>query len=228
MRRSPSRSRPEFAASLARRAEGVRVFVALDIPEEVRAAIVAVMDKLRPTCRAARWVRSEGMHVTLKFIGEVPPEKIEPIQASLSQIHFANFPGASSTVSLPNGIELRFRALGFFPNERRPGVLWAGIEAGPELGALAAAVETSLEPLGITREQRSYSPHLTLARFDNPRHKPAASAFDRLRETISQAGPLAFGSSTASEFHLYQSILKRGGAEYTRLATFRFAGGEAR
>jgi 2'-5' RNA ligase len=203
----------------------VRVFVALDIPEEVRAAIGALVEKLRPTSdnilagskrspHPARWVRIEGMHVTLKFIGEVPPEKIEPVKASLSQIHFPNFP-------------LKFRGVGFFPNERRPRVLWAGIEAGEELGALAAAVETSLEPLGIAKEQRNFSPHLTLARFDTARHKPSASAFDHLHEAISKSGPLEFGSSTASEFHLYQSILKRRGAEYTRLATFRFAGGES-
>jgi RNA 2',3'-cyclic 3'-phosphodiesterase len=208
----------------------VRVFVALDIPEEVRVAIGALIEKLRPTSdniladskrspNPARWVRIEGIHVTLKFIGEIPPETIEPIKASLSQIHFPNFP--------PKTIDLKFRGVGFFPNERRPRVLWAGIEAGAELGALAAAIETSLEPLGIAKEQRNFSPHLTLARFDTARQKPAASAFDRLHEAISKAGPLEFGSSTASEFHLYQSILKRGGAEYTRLATFRFVGGES-
>lgn len=193
----------------------MRVFVALDIPEDVRAAIGAFIEKLRATCRVARWVRVEGVHVTLKFIGEVPPEKIEPIKAALSQIHF------------PNSIKLKFRGVGFFPNERRPRVLWAGIESGPELGALAAAVETSLEPLGIAKEQRTFSPHLTLARFEIERKKPAQSAFDQLRETISKAGSLEFGSSIASEFHLYQSILKRGGAEYTRLATFRFAESES-
>ena len=205
----------------------MRVFVALDIPEEVRAAIGALIEKLRPTSRIARWVRIEGIHVTLKFIGEIPPEKIEPIKASLSQIQFTKFPGGGSAGSPPNAIELKFRGVGFFPNERRPRVLWAGIEAGAELGALAAAVETSLEPLGIAKEQRIFSPHLTLARFDTARHTPGASAFDRLHETISKAGPLEFGSSIASEFHLYQSILKRGGAEYTRLATFRFVGGES-
>ena len=204
----------------------MRVFVALDIPEEVRAAIGALIENLRPTFdnilagskrspNPARWVRIEGIHATLKFIGEVPPEKIEPIKASLSQIH------------VPKLITLKFRGVGFFPNDRRPRVVWAGIEAGAELGALAAAVETSLEPLGIAKEQRNFSPHLTLARFDTARSKPSASAFDRLHEAISKAGPLEFGSSIASEFHLYQSILKRGGAEYTRLATFRFAGGES-
>jgi len=215
----------------------VRVFVALDIPDEVRAAIGALIEKLRPASdnilagskrspnpilagskrspNPARWVRIEGIHVTLKFIGEVPPEKIEPIKASLSQIH------------LPKLVTLKFRGVGFFPNERRPRVLWAGIEAGAELGALAAAIEMSLEPLGIAKEQRNFSPHLTLARFDTARSKPSASAFDRLHDAISKAGPLEFGSSTASEFHLYQSILKRGGAEYTRLATFRLVGGES-
>jgi 2'-5' RNA ligase len=193
----------------------VRVFVALDIPEEVRAAIGALIERLRPVCRAARWVRIEGVHLTLKFIGEVQPEKIESIKASLSRIHFPNF------------IELKFRSVGFFPNERLPRVLWAGIEAGAGLGALAAAVETSLEPLGIAKEQRIFSPHLTLARIEMERKKSARSSLNRLREAISKAGPLEFGSSIASEFHLYQTILKRGGAEYTRLATFRLVGGES-
>ncbi len=96
------------------------------------------------------------------------------------------------------------------------------MEAGDELGALAAAVETALEPLGIAREQRAFSPHLTLARFDSP------SDLQRLHAAIAAAGPLEFGGAIAKEFHLYQSVLKRGGAEYTRLATFRCSGGEAR
>jgi RNA 2',3'-cyclic 3'-phosphodiesterase len=189
----------------------VRVFVALDIPEEVRAAIGALIARLRPACRAARWARIEGVHVTLKFIGEVQPEKIEPIKASLAQIRF------------PDPIEMKFRNVGFFPNERRPRVFWAGIEAGTGLSALATAAETSLEPLGIAKEQRAFSPHLTLARFDSLER----SALNRLREALSEAGPLEFGTGIAEEFHLYQSILKPGGAEYTRLATFRFAGGES-
>ena len=189
----------------------MRVFVALDIPEAVRASIGALISRLRPTCRAARWVRIEGAHVTLKFIGEIPPEKIEPIKASLARIR------------IPDPIQMNFRNAGFFPNERRPRVFWAGIEAGPELGALAAAVETSLEPLGIAKEQRTFSPHLTLARFESPER----SALNRLQEAISGGEPLEFGAAIATDFHLYQSILKRGGAEYTRLATFRFARGES-
>ena len=192
----------------------MRAFVALDIPEQVRAAIGALITKLRPECRDAKWVRIEGVHLTLKFIGEVEPEKIEPIKASLAQVHF------------PHSMELKFRNVGFFPNERRPRVFWAGIEAGPELGVLAAAVETALEPLGIAKEQRAFSPHLTLARLETLHGAGANASLDRLREAISLAGPLEFGGGITNEFHLYQSVLKPGGAEYTRLATFRFAGSE--
>lgn len=110
----------------------------------------------------------------------------------------------------------------FFPNERRPRVLWAGIEASAELSALAAAIENALELLGVAREQRAFSPHLTLARFDSPR------GLERLHAAVSEAGGLEFGRSIASEFHLYQSVLKRGGAEYTRLASYRFAEDESR
>jgi 2'-5' RNA ligase len=196
----------------------VRVFVALDIPEEVRAALGKLIAKLRPACRAARWARIEGVHLTLKFIGEVQPEKIEPIKASLRQISF------------PDPVEMKFRNVGFFPNPRRPHVFWAGIEAGPELGALAAAVETSLEPHGIAKEQRTFSPHLSLARFGSQRGPGTGSAFalNALTKAISEAGPLEFGAGILNEFHLYQSTLKSSGAEYTRLATFRFTGDESR
>jgi RNA 2',3'-cyclic 3'-phosphodiesterase len=184
----------------------MRLFVAMDIPEDVCAAIAALVAKLRPACRDARWVRIEGIHLTLKFIGEAAPEKGDAIQTALASI--------PSRVPIP----VTFRGLGFFPDERRPHVLWAGIKAGTDLAALAAAIETALEPLGIPREERAFSPHLTLARLDTPR------VLEALREAVKKAGRLAFGRTTATEFHLYQSILKPGGAEYTRLATFSFTG----
>ena len=184
----------------------MRLFVALDIPESVRASLAALLSKLRVTCASARWVRIEGLHVTLKFIGEASQEKAEAIKAALA------------TVPSRSPIIMNFRGLGFFPNARRPRVLWAGIEADSGLAALAAAVETSLDQLGIRPEDRAFSPHLTLARFDTPR------GLDALHAAIDKTGQAEFGGATATEFHLYQSVLKPGGAEYTRLATFLFAG----
>jgi 2'-5' RNA ligase len=186
----------------------VRLFVALDIPETVRAAIEALVAKLRPACPGARWVRLEGAHITLKFIGEVSIDTVKPIQSALAPIRSAA------------PVEMVFRGVGFFPNERHPRVFWAGIEAGEVLGDLASAVEAALEPLGIAPEQRAFSPHLTLARFES------SHGLDRLRKAIATAGDLEFGRATFTEFYLYQSVLKRGGAEYTRLATCRFVEGD--
>ena len=184
----------------------MRLFVALDIPENVCSALAALVNRLRAACPEARWVRMEGVHVTLKFIGEVPTEKLDVIKAA-----FATVPGRAP-------ISLNFEGLGFFPSERRPRVLWAGISCGPELAALAEAVEMALAPAGIPREDRAFSPHLTLARFATP------AGLAALHAAIEKAGPLDFGATAAKEFHLYQSVLKRGGAEYTRLATYSFTG----
>jgi RNA 2',3'-cyclic 3'-phosphodiesterase len=180
----------------------MRLFVAMDIPAEVRAAISAVVAKLRPAAPKARWVRIEGLHVTLKFIGETPEENVGAIRSALGSVPFRA------------PIEVRFRGLGFFPNPRHPRVFWAVVEADAALAALAASVDAALNPLGIPREVRAFAPHLTLARFDPPH------AQETLHAAIEKSGPLEFGSTIAAEFHLYQSVLKRGGAEYTRLATF--------
>src|SRR5258708_11560043 len=157
----------------------MRLFVALDIPENVRASLAGLIPKLRVTCASARCVRSEGLHVTLKFIGEASQEKAEAIKAALA------------TVPARSPIIMNFRGLGFFPNARRPRVLWAGIEADSGLAALAAAVETSLDQLGIRREERVFAPHLTLARFGTPR------GLDPLHAAIEKTGQPEFGGATA-------------------------------
>ena len=183
----------------------MRLFVAMDISDCVRSSLAALSAKLRGACQNARWPRIEGLHVTLKFIGETQAEKTEMIRTALAAIPFrAPF-------------SINFRGLGFFPNARRPRVLWAGIESSPDLFELAAAVDAALHPLGIPREERAFTPHLTLARFSTPR------GLESLHAAIEKAGTVDFGTITAKEFHLYQSVLKPGGAEYTRLATFSFA-----
>jgi 2'-5' RNA ligase len=187
----------------------MRLFVAMDIPEDVRKSLATLVVNLRRAFQSARWARIEGLHVTLKFIGETLLEKVEMIQAALS--------ATPSRAPIP----IRFQGLGFFPNERRPRVLWAGIKSGAELPELASDVERALEPIGIPRETRAFAPHLTLARLDTAR------GLDALHAATEKAGSLDFGKTTAKEFHLYQSVLKRGGAEYTRLGTFSFAGGRS-
>lgn len=187
----------------------MRLFVALDVPEETRETLAVVISRLAKVCRGARWVRAEGLHVTLKFIGEVEEGAVPAMRESLAKI------------APREPIEIAFRHFGFFPNERRPRVFWVGMEAGPALGELAAEIDARLQTVGIAHDDRAFRPHLTLARFDS------TEGLAKLREEIAALGTQDFGGTVAREFHLYQSILKRGGAEYTRLATFPFARGSA-
>jgi 2'-5' RNA ligase len=126
-----------------------------------------------------------------------------------------------ASVSSETTVELRFRGLGFFPNERRPRVFSAGIEASPNLAPLANAIDATLEKLGIPRETRAFAPHLTLARFDPP------GVSQELRVAAQENAARDFGTLRTREFHLVESKTRPGGAEYTRLSSFHFAKAEA-
>jgi RNA 2',3'-cyclic 3'-phosphodiesterase len=184
----------------------VRLFVALDFPDAVRQSLRELIARLQPECRGARWVRPEAMHVTLKFIGEIPEEKIQPIQAALAPVHSTQ------------PVDLHFRGLGFFPNERRPRVLWVGMEASANLPELVASIERALVPLGIPAESRDFVPHLTLARFQTD--GALRRDLEKLVRVTGELKAYDFGKTRETEFYLFRSILKRSGAEYTRLQTF--------
>src|ERR1700692_971835 len=108
----------------------MRLFVALEIPAAVRENLAGLIDELRgadasSSKNKARWVRPENLHVTLKFIGNVDADKLDSIRNALAEVRSEG------------GVELNFRGLGFFPNEKRPRVFWAGIEASANLAPLA-------------------------------------------------------------------------------------------
>ncbi len=177
--------------------------MALEIPAAVRENLAARINQLRPLAPQARWVRAENLHVTLKFIGEVPAQNAGAIRTSLSSVRGEG------------PIELRFGGLSFFPDDKRPRVFWAGIEAGQALARLAGAIEHVLEPLGIAREQREFSAHLTLARFPQPGALP-----ERFRATVPELAAIEFGAHSAGEFCLFESQLKPSGAQHTRVEAF--------
>ena len=187
----------------------MRLFVALEIPSAVRESLADLLKTLRAASPQTRWVRPENLHVTLKFIGEVPEIKVGAIRSALA------------SVGSDQPVKLDFRGLGFFPNEKHPRVFWAGIEASPNLKILAAEIENAMEKLGIPREQRPFSPHLTLARFEPPR------LANQLHTTIQEHAARDFGSLRTNQFHLIESKLKRSGAEYTTVESFPFAAAEA-
>jgi 2'-5' RNA ligase len=187
----------------------MRLFVALEIPADVRENLAALIKSLRATSPQTRWVRPENLHVTLKFIGEMPETKLAAIRTALAGVRSER------------ALTLDFRGLGFFPNEKHPRVFWAGIEASPNLKTLAADIDGATEKLGIPREQRPFSPHLTLARFEPSRLQ------ETLRAAIRENAGREFGSLRTSQFHLIESKLKPSGAEYTTVESFRYAAAEA-
>lgn len=182
----------------------MRLFVALEIPLTARKNLSTLVASLRAITREPRWVRAENLHVTLKFLGEVAESKLAAVQTALGGIRSHQ------------AVALAFRGLGFFPNEKKPRVFWAGIEASSNLKTLAADIEGAMERCGIAREMREFSPHLTLARLE--RSLPEA-----LRKAIAENAQREFGSLRTGEFHLMQSKLKPSGAEYTTLKTFPFS-----
>jgi 2'-5' RNA ligase len=183
----------------------VRLFVALDIPEAVRTAIKSLIGELKPLDDSWKWVRTVNLHVTLKFLGEVAPDKLTKIVEALR------------TAPAAGPVVLTFRGLGFFPNEHRPRVLWVGMDAPQSLIGLAAAVEATLVGVGFAREEREFTPHLTLARSKNGTVSP------QLREAIATLSAMQFGMMDASTFHLVESRLKSSGPEYTTLESFPLA-----
>jgi 2'-5' RNA ligase len=187
----------------------MRLFVALEIPAPVREKLAELLRALRAISPETRWVRPESLHVTLKFIGEVPEAKLPAIRSVLA--------GARSDQS----VALEFRGVGFFPNEKHPRVFWAGIVASPNLKALAGDIEKASETVGIPQKQRDFSPHLTLARFESLRLP------EKLRAAIGENAGREFGSLHTREFHLIESKLKSSGAEYTTLESYAFAAAEA-
>jgi len=180
----------------------MRLFVAIEIPPDVRAALAALLQEFRVIAPPAKWVRAENMHITLKFLGETESTKLAAIQEALR------------TIRSGQAVALRFLGLGFFPNEKRAKVFWAGIESSANLPAIAAEIDRSMHRLGFPLENRPFTPHLTLARFEPP-GIPA-----KLFAAAEERSAREFGSLTAREFHLIQSKLKPSGAEYTTLHSF--------
>jgi len=187
----------------------MRLFVAVDIDAAIRERLVQFVRRLKQQVPEVRFVSAESYHVTLKFLGETP--KLDAIREALRTIKAPPF-------------ELAVRGTGFFPNERQPRVLWAGIEAAPELRELAERTSAALAPLGFPAEA-AFNPHLTLARSGSGSPQPKAGErtnpqLQRVRELIASEAPQEFGTMTAREFFLYESKLTPQGAQYSRLDGF--------
>jgi RNA 2',3'-cyclic 3'-phosphodiesterase len=188
----------------------MRLFVGLDISEDIRTRIATFVDGFRKVAPDIRFINPDNFHVTLKFIGETT--KLAEITRVLAQISSPAF-------------DVTFGGTGFFPNERQPRIFWAGIQAPPELRRLASSIDTALQPLGFEAEKGPYTPHLTLARSGSGRPRPTPKdkpnmKFTRLQSYLASKAQPEFGTMTAHEFFLYESKTSSSGAQYFKLERY--------
>ena len=187
---------------MADKPEMWRLFVALEIPETLRTKLDALGQYLRRFNLGARWVKPEGLHLTLKFLGDTSPDQVDALTAALAPLA-----GASP------GLELSATGLGVFPNKRKPRVLWVGLGGDTEACiALASQIDEATGALGFPTENRPFTPHLTLARFKK-RVSPKA-----LDKALSQWGQHTFEPFVIDELVLFRSHLQSSGARYEPLA----------
>ncbi|MBX9603066.1 MAG: RNA 2',3'-cyclic phosphodiesterase [Bryobacteraceae bacterium] len=182
----------------------MRLFTGIALPEEIEGRLEQLLGRLRPAAPAQSWSPAANLHVTIKFIGELPEARLEELKQALAAL-----PARAPEVEL--------KGLGWFPNPHRPRVLWAGVQAGPALSDLAAAANQGLVPLGIAAETKPYSPHLTLARIKSDEGLIA------LRQAIAQLDSVEFGRFRPDSFHLYLSKPGPRGSVYSKLASFPLA-----
>jgi 2'-5' RNA ligase len=180
----------------------IRSFIAIELPGQVVEAIKKLQEDLRKCGLGIRWVRPENIHLTLKFLGNISEEDVEPITGVLK-----------TAADTTEPFHLRGQGLGIFPGISRPRVIWVGMSGDVEpLKQFQLRVEEGLEQLGFPKEKRPFRSHLTLGRVKGNLEKRI------LLEVIEQLGNFESDSFTADSIILFRSDLQRGGAVYTKLA----------
>ena len=187
----------------------LRLFAAVEVPESVRNEMIRVQRELKPLALGdVRWTNPEQLHLTLKFLGNVPASSV----AALKNVMAEACAGARPFL-------LRARGIGFFPNERSPRVVWAGIEDDENiLAGLQMRVGQLLAPFAEKPGGEKFHAHATLGRFQKyRRHKT-----ERLLPRAPALGGHVFGEWRVEEVTLFRSELSPNGARHTRVAAFPF------
>ena len=195
------------------RKQDIRVFVALLIPDESRTVLSGAMDRLQsqvPT--GVKWVNPRGIHLTLKFFGNINSAWKEPVLEVMGDVGRQAAP-----------FDLRLSSLGVFPNERQPRVLWSGVNGDMEaLAELQEDVERAMLDLGFRREKRRFNPHLTIGRVRASVGKAARQQIGQVM-SATDLGPV--DSWTVDSIHLVQSTLTPQGAIYDSLGSAPLSNG---
>ena len=181
----------------------MRLFIAIDPPLDALARLQRLVTSLRPEA-LIKWTPLDNLHITVKFIGQWEDARLNEIDDALQTV-------ASRE---PFGVELK--TLGWFPNERRPHTFWVGVESSAALPDLARDLEICLEKIGIAREDRAFTPHLTLARIKHP------VPLVRLRQRVEGLQSTGFGEFRVGKFTLYRSRPGSNSSIYHKLRDYSF------
>lgn len=180
----------------------MRTFIAIDFDEAVKNELNTFIQELRKFPVNMRWAHSKGMHLTLKFLGEIKEGQIPAIKEQLEKI-----------TSLWESFTLNIRGTGWFPPKNRfPRILWAGCQESETILALQSRIESELEKLDFHKEKRKYHPHLTLGRVRTNKN------IDMIVNELTRQKDKDFGTMMVEKVTFFQSTLKPTGAEYTVLS----------
>lgn len=179
----------------------MRCFISISLPEEIKKGMSAVQERLKASGADVSWTRPEGMHLTLKFLGEVEEERRSEIEAALN-----------AAVRGRSPFSLDVSGIGTFPERRRPRVVWIGLrDRGNNLIWLQRAVEEEFNKIGFPPENREFSPHVTLGRIRSPKN------VEKLIILVEEDKDVELNGFEVSHVRLMQSVLKPTGAVYTEL-----------
>lgn len=196
--------------------EPLRLFIAVELEDALRAALKRAQNQLQDECsrtnvasNSVRWVAPQNIHLTFKFLGNVKKDRVPALQNALARAaeHIAPF-------------ELTARGVGCFPNARRPNNVWVGLEGDVARAALLAQrVETECAASGFARDERGFTPHLTLGRVKRDASNSQRAA---LGELVKKISPETYGIIYARTVYLIASDLQPRGPVYTILSKVEF------
>jgi 2'-5' RNA ligase len=193
--------------------EILRTFIAIELDEPLRLAIGRVQGKFKRQAPpgSVKWVAPDGIHLTLKFLGDTPASRLSEIEAALR---------AACAGYMP--FECSVEGRGCFPNFRRPRVIWVAVrDKGQMLARLQAAVEKHVAPLGWPTEERGFSPHLTLGRVAKGANGAMEAAIGQM---VEKSVVEQIGAQRVTAVNLIQSELHPTGAVYTTLINMPLGG----
>jgi len=187
--------------------ERVRLFVAVRMPGEIRRRVAEIERQLMASGADVKWVSEENLHITMKFLGYVEEDRLDAVCRAVE-----------SAVAGMSVFDVALSGVEAFPNPRRPSVIWVGVASGgEELAALAERIESALERIGFARDDRPFSPHVTVGRVKSP-----ALGMEKLREAMDRFKESPAGSFGAEGVTVMRSDLRPTGPIYTHISECGF------